>query len=279
MNGLIGLCRKQLVESRWLLGLSCLAFFGLSWFSVYRTAGVETLLAGDFSERQLRTRGIMRALGGPSMDFSSTAIEMVMLTLPSLGVPLLLTIIWAISRGTGAVAGDLERGTMDLVLSRPVSRSSYLGAHVLACWLGLLALAMAIVAGNLFGCQMYKVENPSTVLKVLRPALNLSLLGMAAFGYTVLLSSLDSVRWRPNMIASVATLLQFVAFAVANQPDWDRWKWLNRLSIFSAYWPVEAAVAGKALPFNAAVLGGIGLAGVAVAFLVFTRRDLPASAG
>ena len=109
MNGLIGLCRKQLVESRWLLGLSCLAFFGLSWFSVYRTAGVETLLAGDFSERQLRTRGIMRALGGPSMDFSSTAIEMVMLTLPSLGVPLLLTIIWAISRGTGAVAGDLER--------------------------------------------------------------------------------------------------------------------------------------------------------------------------
>ena len=279
MNGLIGLCRKQLVESRWLLGLSCLAFFGLSWFSVYRTAAVEATLAGDFSERQMRTRGFMRALGGPSMDFSSTAIEMVMLTLPSLGVPLLLTIIWAISRGSGAVAGDLERGTMDLVLSRPVPRSSYLGAHVLACWLGLLGLALAIVAGNLLGCQFYKVANPSTPLKILRPALNLSLLGMAAFGYTVLLSSLDNVRWRPNMIASVATLLQFVAFAVANQPDWDRWKWLNRLSIFSAYWPVEAAVAGKALPFNAAVLAGIGLAGVAVAFLVFTRRDLPASGG
>ena len=53
---------------------------------------------------------------------------------------LILISIWAIVRGSAAVAAEVERGTMDLLLSRPVARSSYLASQVcmalagLSCW-------------------------------------------------------------------------------------------------------------------------------------------------
>ncbi len=49
----------------------------------------------------------------------------------------LLISIWAIGRGSAAVAAEIERGTMDLILSRPVSRSTYLASQVLVAMVGL----------------------------------------------------------------------------------------------------------------------------------------------
>ena len=52
--------------------------------------------------------------------------------------PLIITIIaiWAIARGSIAVGAEVERGTLDLILSRPVSRTTYLFTHVLMAIFG-----------------------------------------------------------------------------------------------------------------------------------------------
>ena len=44
---------------------------------------------------------------------------------------LLLVSMWAIGRGSAAVAAEVERGTLDLILSRPVSRWAYLASQVI----------------------------------------------------------------------------------------------------------------------------------------------------
>jgi ABC-2 type transport system permease protein len=270
--------RRRLAESRWFLGISAAALFGLSWLFVYATARIEARMKVGDARSAIRRAAFLRALGGEAMDSSSAAIEVAFWNHPF--IPLILA-VWAVSRGSAAVAGELERGMLDLVLSRPVSRASYLGAQVMAALIGLAVLGIALIAGNQVGGWYNRVATPPGVLLLTRPALNYAALGLAIYGYSVLLSAVDSVRWRPNLLASVLTLGSFIALVVANIPTLDEWYWkeLEKVSIFKAYNPVEAAVKGETLGFNVLVLTVVGVSGIALAFLAFQKRDLPASGG
>jgi ABC-2 type transport system permease protein len=276
MSAVFALIRKQVAESRWLAGLSAAALFGLSWLTVFITARIESrmreLSAGG--GEAARGAGFLRGMGGAAMDFSTTAIEMTWWNHPFI---LLLVCMWGIARGSGAIAGEIERGTMDLTLSRPVPRGVYLAVQVLTALLGFAVLVGGLVAGNLVGSRYNAVASPPSVLVLLRPGLNLAALGFAVYGYTLMLSAFDVVRWRPNLFGSVLTLAGFITLIIANVPQLDDYKWIAKFSIFKAYNPVEAGVKGANLAFNAGLLGGIGLAGVVIAALAFWKRDLPAN--
>jgi ABC-2 type transport system permease protein len=112
---------------------------------------------------------------------------------------------------------------------------------------------------------------------LVRPAVSLWALGAAVYGFTLQLSAVDSVRWRPNLVGSVATLLSFIFLVIANVEVLEDWKWLGNLSIFKAYDPVAAAVNGNNLASGAGVLSAIGAAGIALGFAGFLSRDLPAN--
>lgn len=270
MNALSSLIRRNLLESRWMLGSLVLALFWLSWLFVHVAYRIEKSMRETVGGGPMR---MLRGLGGPAMDFSTGAIEMAFWNHPFI---LLMFSLWAIARGSGAVAGELERGTMDLVMSRPVSRTAFAASQVAVGVIGILLMAGAMVAGNLAGTQYNTLESPPSLLSLSRPALNLAALAWAIYGFSFLLSSGDIVRWRPTLIASVATLGMFVALVVASIPSLEDWKWLEKVSIFRAYTPVEAITKGENLTFNAGVLLAIGLVGLILGFLVFLRRDLPA---
>jgi ABC-2 type transport system permease protein len=269
MSVVVNLIRKQLLDSRWLLSICGSALFGLCWVFVFVAHRIEVDLQDAMGNRE---RGMLRGFGGSSMDFSTAAIEMAFWNHPFV---LLIFAIWAISRGSIAVAGEIEKGTMDLVLSRPVARSSFLLSHVIVAMAGLFLLAGAMVAGNLVGSRYNTLIDPASASTLTKPALNLVAFGWAIFGYTFLFSTLDLARWRPNLIASVFTLASFIALVIANIPQLEM-KWLAKFSIFKAYDPVEAVIKGENLIFNATLLGLIGLVGIVLGFLIFARRDLPA---
>ena len=275
MTAFRALVRKQVVESRWTLGFSSAALFGLSWVFVYATSRLEermhrvATLGG--AARPMR---MLRGLGGDAMDFSSPAIEMAFWNHPFI----VLTIsIWVIGRGSAAVAAEVERGTMDLILSRPVSRTRYLAAQVVVALTGLAVLAGAMMLGNWLATRYNSIQDPPSLALLLKPSANLAALGLSIYGYTLLCSTLDSVRWRPNLIASVVTLAGFIANVVANLPTLEDWKWLEDFSIFTAFDPVEVVTKGQTLAFNLSILSGLGVVGVALAFLAFAVRDLPSS--
>lgn len=268
----VTLIRKQLRDARWLLGLSVAAFVGLSWLSVFLTTRFERLAARGELGPNIRRFGFLRALGGAAMDYSTIALEVCWWNHPFV---LLIVLSWAVARGASAVAGEIERGTLDLTLSRPVSRWSFLGSQVAVGILGLLALATALIVGNLLGTRFNPVKTPPTVLDLLRPATLLVALGWSIFGYTIAFSAMDSVRWRPGVIGMAITLGGLVAMTVA--PQFDSVKWLENLSVFQVYAPVTAAVDGENLAREAGILGLVGLSGVVFAFGAFARRDLPAA--
>ena len=49
-------------------------------------------------------------------------------------IVLLLVTVWAISRGSDAVSGELNRGTMEMVLAQPVTRLGVLGPRPRSRW-------------------------------------------------------------------------------------------------------------------------------------------------
>jgi ABC-2 type transport system permease protein len=276
MTAFWALIRKQVVDARWTLGFSAAALFGLSWLFVYATSRIEermrAVAALGGAARPMR---MLRGLGGESMDFTSPAIEMAFWNHPFI---VLTFAIWVIGRGSAAVAAEVERGTMDLILSRPVSRTRYLAAQVTVALTGLAVLAGAMILGNWLATRYNPIQDPPSLALLLKPSANLAALGLSIYGYTLLCSTLDSVRWRPTLIASVVTLAGFIANVVANLPTLEDWKWLEKLSIFKAFDPVEVVTKGQTLAFNLAILSGLGVAGVVLAFLAFSVRDLPSNA-
>src|SRR4051794_5921275 len=167
MMAVWALLRKQALESRWVLGLMALAFFGLSILTAWLAFRFEALIAlGELGPAVRRYR-FLRALGGENMDYSTTALEVCWWNHP---VIVLTVLAWAINRGSSAVAGEIERGTLDLTLSRPVSRTTYLLSQVAFTLIGLLVLAAALIAGNRVGAQLYTLKAPPSVLTLLRPS-------------------------------------------------------------------------------------------------------------
>ncbi|MFO0958709.1 MAG: ABC transporter permease subunit [Isosphaeraceae bacterium] len=270
------LLRKHLTEARWFIGLVAVAVAMLGWLGVYQTREyLAAQKAATDGMARMRGAGMMRVFGGPDFDGSPAALEVARWNFPL--IPLLL-ICWAIARGSLAIAGEIERGTLDIALSRPISRWSYLMAHVAAAAGGLALMLGALLLGNQVGNWYYSIEDAPGPLPILRPCLNMFALGFAAFGYTLLFSSYDVVRWRATLISSSLTVGGIIAYFIANTDELkERWGWLEWLTVFKGYAPVEAAVKAVQLGPNVGALCGVGLAGIAIAYLFFQGRDLPAN--
>lgn len=276
MSAFLALIGKQAGETRWSLGVSAIALFGLSWLTVLVAHLTEERIRREMAEHgappALR---LVRGMGGPDMDMSTVAIEVAFWNHPFIVLPV---IVWAVGRGSSAVAREIERGTLDPILSRPVSRASYLASQVMFAALGLCLLAAALVAGNQAAGLHYALETPPGPLLIARPALNLAALGLAIYGGTLVFSAIDSVAWRSILVGSVLTLGEFILHVVANIPVLENWKRFDHLSIFLAYNPVEAVTKGQDLGYNVVVLLAVGASAIALAFIGFTVRDLPANA-
>ena len=130
------LVRKILRDLRWplLIIALLLMLFEFLWAKIVDRLCVQVLPAftkfmalGDIMRAVFQDTGkIMQTMMGGEGIRIDRAADML-----SVGYvhPLVQTIlwIWAIGRASGAVAGEVDRGTMDLLLAQPVSR---LNSHV-----------------------------------------------------------------------------------------------------------------------------------------------------
>ena len=178
----------------------------------------------------------------------------------------------AIVLAAWAVAGEIEDGVLELVLSQPVSRAEYLGAHVLFGLGTLAGLSLAGCAGTALGSVAFGVKLGGAG-GLLRLAGMFFLLQAAWFGVTLAVSAFGREGGRAAGIGFLLALVSYLGQAVG--------KLLPSASFILTYClhdyyepraiPLAGAVAGKSL----ALLLGVAAAGLAVAFARFLRRDIP----
>ena len=227
-------------------------------------------------------------------------------------VVLTLTGLWVLGRAAGAVAGELDRGTMELLLSQPVPRGRLILAHLLVDLAAIPCVCLSVVIGTQLGLwlvgpfavdysMMTKLtaESPlkfrpppgPAVLEVnadrqIFGSINHAALLFAFSGLAILVSSFGRNRWRSTGWAVVIYISMFVMNLVGQ--IWEAIGAARPLSLFFYYQPQKIWLAGDwwvrlsdAWPGGPAVpvvpvLLTVGFVGYAGAYRVFTNRDLPA---
>ena len=228
-------------------------------------------------------------------------------------VVIILGCLWAVGRSGGAVAGELDRGTMELLLSQPVPRNRLILAHFLVDCLVIPALCLTVYSGTQLGLYLVgpftvdysslaklppafqafvKAGPPTLPVSAERQGLalvNLAGLLFATSGLAIAVSSVGRNRWRSLGVATLAGVAMFTANVIGQL--WETAAFTRPFTVFFYYQPQkiwlknewlvdlgEAFTPGKPL-LEVPVLGvlfGAGLLGYAFALTVFTHRDLPA---
>ncbi|MCO8124798.1 ABC transporter permease [Stieleria sp. TO1_6] len=182
---------------------------------------------------------------------------------------ILCTVIWCLSRGSDVVSGELGRGTMEMVLSQPISRAQLLWSHAVVAVGGLAALCLMVWAGigvgittttieetipapsvqiPIFGWQMpLPMGEPQTEAFALSERVDASMFASATFnlfafgffllGLSTLLSSLDRYRWRTIGLVMAIYVLQLVMFGLGKAAE--SLSWLKSMSFFNCYRPQQ----------------------------------------
>jgi ABC-2 type transport system permease protein len=177
--------------------------------------------------------------------------------------------VFVIMAGAATVAREVERGTIELLLSVPESRTRLFAAKLGALFAGILVLVAATVGALWLGALL--VEETLEVGNLLALGAVLTSFAVAVGGYTVLLSSFSKDRGKPAGIAAGITLAFYVAWVVSDLSE--DWGWLSNFSIFTAFDPQRALASGEIEPLHLGALLAVGLVCALAAAVVFRRRD------
>jgi ABC-2 type transport system permease protein len=273
-------------DVRWQLLASIALVFAFFWIRVWITS--------LFPLQQFRR--LLQFIPDAFMPLLPVSIEQVATVAGRLAIafddplPLMVMLAWGIGRGSDVVAGELGRGTLEMLLAQPVRRISIIGTQVIVTLVGAALIAAATLSGTAMGIQTVKLEETVSPSVFLSAAVSVFAMTVFLAGATTLVSSFDRFRARTIGVMAglfaVSLLLKVVGLV---GPDH---KWLLHFSFLTAYEPQWlVANADLAWKFTApdgkgswvwgglsqhAVLLGLGGLGYLLAIWHFCRRDMPA---
>jgi ABC-2 type transport system permease protein len=185
---------------------------------------------------------------------------------------LCLYMLFAVGVPTGLLAGEVQKGTMELILSRQATKN-----HVYICAsfitiTGMFALVFVMFGGTVFATNVYEFSQEVPLYSFFKTAINGGILASAVGGIALLAAACFQ--------RGIAVWLT-VAYLVANYfvsiiaEWWPLMKWLKPTTIFyyvdgakiftESTWPISDMCVLLSILIISTVLGGV----------IWSRRDLP----
>jgi ABC-type transport system involved in multi-copper enzyme maturation permease subunit len=212
---------------------------------------------------------VKSALGGEMLRMGNTA------GLIAIGYNhpfvLFLYMLYAVGTPTGLLAGEVQRGTMELILSRWVTKTQvYLCAGILTL-AGMFALVLVMFLGTVAAVNIFTFQDRVPLDIFFRIAINGGLLA-STFGAFALLCA--GTFGRLYAAVSVAVAFLAVNYFVAVVSNW--WPRLAFLRPVTLFYLVDSSSFWQGWPLrNMGLLVGILLAAVSAGAVIWHRRDLP----
>lgn len=181
--------------------------------------------------------------------------------------------IFAVGTTTGAIAGERERGTLEVLLARPLSRRGLYATIAVAVMLLLAIELLAILGGQWTGILFLQLTADVDFGGFPLVFANGLLLwcAFAAFG---LAASVSFDRLGPALGLTLAYLLVHYFLEILGSL-WTDVAWSQEYSLFHHFQPTEL-LTGKTDPVDFLILGAAVLIPVVYSLVVFPRRDLAA---
>ena len=247
----------------WGIGLVALAIIITTLLLPTITAAAEELK----SYFELMPEELLSAFGGDLTDIATPEgflnAELFFLVTP------LFFLIFAIGFGAGAIAGEEEQGTLDLLLANPLSRLRVVLEKFGALSTGIILLAVIYWAGLAVGIKIINAD--VNLLNLAAACFSAALLGIT-FGTLSL--AIGCAVGKRNLAMAVAGVLAAVTYILnALAPVFDSLEPFRGVSPFYYYIGGDPLLNGLNVG-HAGVLVGLTAIFIVAALLLFERRDL-----
>jgi len=182
---------------------------------------------------------------------------------------MILLSAWIIRVTSAAVGGEIGRGTMDLLASRPVPRWHFVASGAIAAAAGVAGIVLAAWSGTAIGLATRSIDARAAAFWPVVLGAWLLFTAWAAVGLAISATRRDggaAIAWTTTALA-----VSFVVDYLARL--WAPISWLRPFSLFRYYEPQAMLTSG--LPVvSAAVLAGVIVVALIAATAGLARRDL-----
>jgi len=187
------------------------------------------------------------------------------------GHPFLLVLLslWIVRVASGAIAGEIGRGTMDLLAVRPVWRWHLLAGGYLVLVAGVVALVAAAWTGTALGLATRPIGETARPFAAVSLMLALLFAAWGAIGMMVSVVRRDAgsaIAWTSGLIAT-SFVLDYLARL------WKPMAAFRPFSLFAYYRPQALAISSISPP-DAIALAAVVVLSLVVAVALLRRRDL-----
>lgn len=183
-------------------------------------------------------------------------------------VLILCIVVWCISRGSDVISGEIGRGTLEMLLSQPITRTRLLLTHAAVCVSGLALLCLLVWLGIYCGIHTNTVKEtitPEIDLKIpflpievpvpvgeskvvqrdladkvsanlyVAPVINLFAFGFFLLSLSSMFSCWDRYRWRSIGFVISVYVLELLMYLLSRATDATAF--CSNLTFFSLYQP------------------------------------------
>ncbi|MGH2380688.1 MAG: ABC transporter permease subunit [Candidatus Limnocylindria bacterium] len=183
--------------------------------------------------------------------------------------------IFAVGASATAVAGERARGTLEVLLARPISRLTLYVSLLLALLVTVLIVLVAIIGGMVGGSAIQGLTDELDLGRL--PLVVLNGFGLwAAFATFGLAASVTFDRPGPAIGLSLAYLVINYFLEILGSL-WTDAAWTQEYSLFHHFDP-GAILSGDVAALDLVIVSVAAVIPVIYAIIVFPRRDLAAPA-
>ena len=188
--------------------------------------------------------------------------------------PLILTsyMLYAVGVPTALLSGEVRKGTMELILSRPTTKTHVYICAGLITIAGMYALVLVMFLGTVVATNVYQFDQAVPLYPFFKIAIVGGMLASAVGGIALLAAACFSPGTAVSLTVAFLVVNYFVSFIAE---WWPRMKWLKPTTIFyyvdeakifnESAWPMRDVCVLMSILVVSALLGGV----------IWTRRDLP----
>ena len=253
----------------WLIYVSALFIMQVALAAVFNQAGAS--LPGGMGQLiDLLPDAVRGFVGSSELDLlTANGMLAVAYNLP---LTKLVLAVFAMSLPASAIAGELERGTLDLLLARPLRRYKLLLGSGLALPLAAFMLGGCMLLGTVVGARIGGIGGEVIWGNFGWMALNTIALVLAMSGLGYLFSVLarragQAAGWTGGLIAGMFFVEWFATM-------WDKVEPFTPLSLFHYYQPSQIISGTPNWWVNITVLLVEAVMAFVAAMIIFSRRDL-----
>jgi len=182
----------------------------------------------------------------------------------------IMVITLMISFAGGAISSEIEKGTIEVLLSQPISRLKIFLSKYLAGVFALLVFVLATFISIFPMVEIYDISIKSE--NFIKLGVLGFVMGLAIFSLSMFFSTIFSEKGRANFIPAGILILMYVLNIIAGLKE--NLKNLKYGSFFYYYNPSKLLVHGEIDSLAWWIFGGVFLVAAVLALIIFQKRDI-----